>query len=108
MTLGDKNLSPVLPLTMVIVKVLDPATSVPDGIAYSTVLKVSTQSRINNTMMYVPYIWLRPLQVPRVTPRESIFVGAAGVEEVQEFTLTVGRPLANEDVVRMRSVRAPI
>jgi hypothetical protein len=49
-----------------------------------------------------------PLQVPRVTPRESILVGAAGLEEDHELTVIVGRPPAKDDVVRIRNVRAPI
>jgi len=46
--------------------------------------------------------------VPRVTPRESMLVGAAGIDEVKELTVICGRPPAKASVVRMRSVRAPI
>ena len=34
--------------------------------------------------------------------------GAAGASDCQSLTLTVGRPLANELVVRMRRVRSPM
>jgi hypothetical protein len=35
MRLGDKNASPEFPLITVMVKVLEPATKVPTGMAYS-------------------------------------------------------------------------
>ena len=72
-----------------IVSVFEPATSVPDGIAYV-------------------YSILFPRHVPRVTPRLSGWLGAGGVLLLQLFTVTIGRPPANASVVAILSVRAPV
>lgn len=91
MTLGARKPSPVLPLTQLSAIVFVPLVNVPDGMA-----KLYTSPN--------------PRYAPRVSPLESILVGAAGVVAVQEFTTTPGRQLANASVVPTRSVEpvAPV
>ena len=48
------------------------------------------------------------VNVPLVTPRESMAVGAAGVAPVQDPMVGTGRPPAKEEVTAMRRVLAPI
>jgi hypothetical protein len=83
--LGLKNWSPLDPEMTLMVTVLEPLTNVPAGMLHS-------------------YMSPQPRYAPRVTPRLSIVVGAAGAEHVYEFTVACGRPPAKESVVAMRSV----
>jgi len=50
----------------------------------------------------------KPRQVPLVTPRPWTLGGAPGNGPFQLFTVTCGRPSANEKVVAILRVRAPI
>jgi hypothetical protein len=68
-----------------IVTVFEPLTNVPAGILQSYTS---------------PY----PRYAPLVTPRESIFVGAAGAEHTKLLTVAWGLPPANDNVVAIRIV----
>jgi hypothetical protein len=85
MMFGARKLAPEFPLVHETVIVFVPLTSVPAGIA-----KLYTSPN--------------PRYAPRVNPRESILVGAAGTGAFQELTTTAGRQPAKESVVPTRSV----